>query len=330
MDINELKFLQKNGLIFITIIARGGYGIIYQVHSEQYHEDFALKKIPEKLFSDQEIECLIAIDDSRIVHLYKYFRYNGFIYLLMEFCTTDLQRIFKEHPNISNEICKAYIIDVVKAVKACHDRNVAHCDIKPANFLVDSHGRIKIGDFGLSKIYTDIPRCLDYKGSGFYMSPEIFGRRIYNPFVSDMWALGVTLYLLHTRRFPFEATNEREFLLKIQKGKYNTDRIQDPLLAEVIAHCLIVNPAHRATIDELLQLEYFTTAAEYISPSASHRQIVIFGKNNEGVLKPKVSRRKLPTVLSASHNLFKNSSFQRLQIGEISRSAECLSLLDVH
>ncbi|EAX96198.1 CAMK family protein kinase [Trichomonas vaginalis G3] len=327
MDPKEQQFLDDNGLVFIKIIAKGTFGVIYQVYSEQFRSNFALKRIPEKLFSDQEVQCLIAIDDPKIVSLYKYYKFNGNIYLLMEFCMTDLQRILIQNPKIQTEQLRKYITDMVKCVKACHDKNIAHCDIKPANFMIDAYGRLKIGDFGLSAIYKDKPKSLDFKGSGFYMSPEIFCRRIYNPIISDMWALGVSIYFITTKRFPFEANTEREFYAKLQSGKYNTSLIQDPLLAEVIAGCLELEPRKRLTVDQLLELPYFTETSKKTEAKISLNRTMPLLRNQDIILKPKVeNKNKLITFQSSTHNLFRNSSFMRLQLIDVSKSSDTFNI----
>ena len=66
MDITELEFLKNVGLTVVDTIAKGGYGTIYLVHSDKYRSDFALKKVPESMFNDSEIQCLKSLYDPNI------------------------------------------------------------------------------------------------------------------------------------------------------------------------------------------------------------------------------------------------------------------------
>lgn len=262
MNQAELSFFESQGISYNGIIAQGGYGVVYEVYSSKYKSNFALKKIPQQAFSDSEIECLKAIDDPRIVRLYQTYNFNNYIYLLMEYCSNDLDKMFKHKRISSEDELYRYVYDTILAVKACHDRNIAHSDIKPANFLVDQYGRIKISDFGLSSCYAGEHKCCIFKGTKLFMAPEIFSKKEYDPYKADMWSLGVTIYYIATHHYPFVDKDVNKIQEYIINGDYNKERIKDPLLAEVIQACLEKNPVIRVSIDEILRLPYFNQDTE--------------------------------------------------------------------
>lgn len=317
MNPDEKEFFAKYGIECHDIIAKGGYGIIYYVYSTQYKSNFALKKIPEKFLNETEIECLKSIDDSYIVSLYQYFKFNGYAYLLMEYCPSDLEKILKIKPRQNPEDMFRYAHDIVYSVKACHDRQVAHSDIKPANFLIDKYGRIKIGDFGLSNFYLNHKYSKIYKGTKLFMAPEIFKRKAYNPMAADVWAIGITLYFMATHQYPFYSPDPVLLARQIDIGVYADEKVDDPFMRQLIGKCLVVNPEKRATIDDIINLPYFTQGIIPNDPSI-HSMMRTNGK----VVKPQLPKRL--SMFSHRYNMF-NKCFKssRIQLC-LSRSAEIL------
>lgn len=262
MQCDDIEFLEKNEMSLLSTIAKGGYGVVYYVYSQQYKANFALKKIPADMFNEAEVECLKSIDDPHIVSLYKIYRYQHHVYLLMEYCPSDLNRLINKKQDITPVQLKKYIYDVLLAIKACHNQNIAHSDVKPSNFLIDQHGRIKICDFGLSSINKNRPTSMNWQGTRLYQAPEIINHKKYNPIIADIWALGVTIYFMATKTYPFFSTDIHQLLRKIDAGLYTDDMIADLQLKHLISRCLQKDIAKRATIDELLQSPYFHDPGE--------------------------------------------------------------------
>lgn len=96
---------------------------------------------------------------------------------------------------------------VGSALRYVHDEGILHRDVKPANILLTRCSqRIKLGDFGISKILQATSGARSLVGTPCYLSPEVLSGQPYGP-ASDAWALGVCLYELAALRRPFEASN---------------------------------------------------------------------------------------------------------------------------
>ena len=102
---------------------------------------------------------------------------------------------------------------IVDGVRHMHASRVAHRDLKLENIVVDAKGLVRIIDFGLAiYLQPDAPATLKGPGVGSlsYMAPEILVKNAtYNPFLADGWSLGIVLFALATKCFPFEMSLHR-------------------------------------------------------------------------------------------------------------------------
>lgn len=254
---DEQKFFENKGIEIIRVIAEGGYGTVYLVFHAQFQTYFALKKIPQNRFKEAEIECLKKLDQTNIINLYEIYKFSAFVYLLMEYCPTDLTNVLQQGELNEDQLCK-YCHDILLAIKSCHDNKIAHNDIKPSNFLIDKYGRLKAADFGLSSLHTFNKTSNSFTGTTMFMAPEILERKEFDPFKSDIWAIGVTFYYLATQGYPF-TTNEKDILLKqIQNGRLPLYNIDNTKLQKIVKWCLSYDPENRPTVDQLLETSYFS------------------------------------------------------------------------
>lgn len=78
-----------------------------------------------------------------------------------------------------------------------------HRDIKPENILINSFGKVKLSDFGISReLEKTQSLCQTFIGTMTYMSPERMQGLEYN-YSSDLWSLGLILYELSTGKYPY-------------------------------------------------------------------------------------------------------------------------------
>lgn len=100
---------------------------------------------------------------------------------------------------------------IVTAVGAIHDLDVVHGDIKPDNILLCASGRIRLCDFGHSRVLAPSERGRPVltrpRGTLPYACPEMLEEAPYDGFAADVWSIGIVLFALVSARCPFrEAT----------------------------------------------------------------------------------------------------------------------------
>lgn len=294
MQEKEQRFFKTLGITYLSFIGRGSYGEVYLVFHENYKCNFVMKKVAMCHFNESEIQCLKQLDDSNIVNLYDFYKFENNVNMLLEYCPNDLDKLMREVKELNPDLLMRYCYEVLSGIKACHSRNIAHCDIKPSNFLIDKYGRIKITDFGLSTIYSQNPMSSSFKGTKMFMAPEMFMKKPFNPMAADIWAVGVTLYYLASYQYPFFALDVKQLAESIKCGMYPDNVIADNHLRTLIRRCLQVDPNHRATIDELLASPYFYN----MQPSQqSNNQLQIrrsdIGCRSHQIFHPKLRNRSL-------------------------------------
>lgn len=102
-----------------------------------------------------------------------------------------------------------------------HQNNVIHRDIKLDNILLDKDFKPKICDFGISNLVEKGKKIQDTGGTPAYLAPEVIKAEGKVSYKSDVWSLGVLLYLLTFGIVPFKSNDMQKLYNKIIIGKYN-------------------------------------------------------------------------------------------------------------
>jgi NIMA (never in mitosis gene a)-related kinase len=107
-------------------------------------------------------------------------------------------------------------IQMIKGIKALHNKRILHRDLKSANIFTYSDGTVKIGDLNVSKIMKE---QLSYTQTGtpYYASPEVWRDKPYD-FKSDIWSLGVIIYEVAMLVVPFKAETIEDLYKKVCRG----------------------------------------------------------------------------------------------------------------
>jgi len=111
-----------------------------------------------------------------------------------------------------------WFTEATLALKYMHDKHVLHRDLKSQNLFLTSQDRLRIGDFGISKVLESTAAFARTTiGTPYYLSPEICMEKPYS-YSSDIWALGCILYELAALRVPFDASSLQSLVHKITRG----------------------------------------------------------------------------------------------------------------
>ncbi|OHT11336.1 hypothetical protein TRFO_19212 [Tritrichomonas foetus] len=170
-------------------------------------------------------------------------------------------------PALSERQISVILCEMVTALLVLHNNGIIHRDIKLENILLDKYGHIRISDFGLSRIVFDVDnnsndfdhrKNVNYNnlticGSPVYASPEMVKRQSYNE-ETDVWSLGVVLYSLVYRTFPFNSSNIQQLYHKIlfDEPTFDSNVNVSHQLIDLISRMLDKNFDTRITLQEII------------------------------------------------------------------------------
>lgn len=141
-----------------------------------------------------------------------------------------------------------WLMEAGAALGHAHQQGVVHRDLKLANLLIDSGGRVRVADFGVA-LLSDHERLTQtgaLVGTPHTMAPEqATGQKDAVGPASDVWALGVLLYLACAERYPFEGSNQVEVLQAIVGGQAKPLTGVPRAIREVVTRALERDPERR-------------------------------------------------------------------------------------
>jgi serine/threonine protein kinase len=263
----------------VAKLDEGAFGVVYKALRIGDRKNVALKEVDLSKKRSKRIEemkrelyVLQKLDSPFIVKLIEHFVAGHTLVIIMEFCQGSNLTNHLKDKNLDEEDIKFLFKQMASGIKLMHRNGIAHRDVKLNNFLLDSTKKnVKIADFGLSVVSykpdNGLQLCKTYCGTEPYMAPEIIRRnsrgfRQYNPYNADIWALGVCLYAMLTKTFPFKLNLSQRSLYKNQRerrwriAKVTRDKISEEL-NDLIWHMLDPEPDRRITINGILTHPWF-------------------------------------------------------------------------
>ena len=198
----------------LNFLERGGFGEIYTAQDNQNNQTVAIKIIPllsygiDKNLLQREAEIALSLKHDRIVttHFFSSVQIDKteVFYSVMDYLPNgNLESHIETSGGIAVQDCISFLLDIIDGLIYAH-KTIIHRDLKPKNLLIDSDRRIKICDFGLSKLAFESTRTDTFKGGGtyYYMAPEAWTLET-NTATMDLYSLGVIAFKLLTNSLPF-------------------------------------------------------------------------------------------------------------------------------
>jgi non-specific serine/threonine protein kinase/serine/threonine-protein kinase len=209
----------------VSLIARGGMGEVYRARriDAAYEKEVAIKLVPggshasfvlHRLHAERQI--LADLEHPNIARLLDGgATEDGSPYLVMELVDGKPIDEHVEERGLPVRIRLDLFREVCAAVSYAHQRLVVHRDLKPGNILVTADGKVKLLDFGIAKLLQPAEpgpgpmptrTMMQVLTPGFASPEQVLGKPITTS--SDVYSLGVVLYLLLTGRSPYRSTLE--------------------------------------------------------------------------------------------------------------------------
>ncbi|MEU4671994.1 serine/threonine-protein kinase [Amycolatopsis sp. NPDC023774] len=245
-------------------LGRGGMGVVWRAQDQVIGRQVAIKelRLPDSegqaVFSERvlrEVRTGGRLNDPAVVTVYDIITDNGTTFIVMELveAPTLADLVRRQGPMPAAHV--AVIGDrVLAALQAAHAAGIVHRDVKPANIMVASDGRVKLTDFGIAHAIDD-PRLTTsgvIVGSPAFMAPERVEGREAMP-ESDLWSLGATLFFAVEGIVAFERPTTAATLHAIMTEVPYLTRGQGPLAAAILG-LLVTKPEARLTAPQARHL----------------------------------------------------------------------------
>jgi serine/threonine protein kinase len=203
----------------------------------------------------REAEAASQMDHPNILPIYSYGEQDSLPYIIMPYMSGGtLSEYVAKYGRLSLQDVQWYLEQIASALDYAHKNGCIHCDVKPANILIDDEGHVMLSDFGIAHLAKDekavaIPRNPDaLMGTPDYISPEqAMGRPIDGR--TDIYSLGVTAFYLLAGELPFKAdTSIALALMHVHEPPPTLASVRadiSPVLDQVIHTALAKQPEQR-------------------------------------------------------------------------------------
>ena len=281
-------------------LGSGGMGDVYQATDAKLGRSVALKFLPEASAGDpdrtarfaREAKALASLNHPNIAAIYGLEHDGGRDFLVMELVpgTTLAERITGAPLPLDEALPIAH--QIAEALEAAHDKGIVHRDLKPANVKVTPDGRVKVLDFGLSKLLggdaweagreqqansptmtSPATRAGVILGTAPYMAPEqARGRQVDRR--ADIFAFGCVLYEMLSGRRAFEGESIADILSHVLHREPDWSRLPANIPTSVhrlLRLCLQKDPTRRRQSAGDVRLDLNDARSEPMAATATPR-----------------------------------------------------------
>lgn len=244
----------------VELIGSGGMAVVYKAMCHRLNRYVAVKIMRPELAKNEkfrrrfqtESQAIAKLSHPNIVGVYDVSRTDHVEYIVMELVDgITLKQYLQDHGPLDAVQAVDFSLQIARALAHAHGKGIVHRDIKPQNILVVNDGVIKVADFGIANLQSEVPDVENEAiGSVHYISPEqarglpVDGR-------SDIYSLGIVMYEMLSGKLPFDGDDDRTVALKHLSAVPTPLREIAPSVPEALEK--IVMKAMEASLDNRYQ-----------------------------------------------------------------------------
>lgn len=267
MEDSTEKELLNDRYQLVRSLGKGGMAEVYLARDLMLERDVALKILRQDFSGDddfrerfrQEAKAAANLSHANIVTVHDFGLDENRLFIVMEYVPgDDLNTIIKKRGRFDIDEGVSLIVQACAGIGYAHRAGLVHCDVKPHNFIVTPDGRLKVTDFGIARALATINPNEESEvvwGSPQYFSPEQAAGGAPSP-ASDVYSLGIIMYLMFTGQLPFLAKSSREYSRLHRRANPVPPKELNPFISdtleEIILKVLSKEPSARyRTADQL-------------------------------------------------------------------------------
>ena len=208
-------------------IGYGGMSVVYKALCHRLNRYDAIKILRDDLTEDDESrerfqaesQAIAMLSHPNIVSVYDVGHCEGIEYIVMELVEgITLKQYMQKKGALSWKESLHFSTQIAKALAHAHERGIIHRDIKPQNIMLLKDGTIKVADFGIAELQSNLSGYSGQAvGSVHYMAPEQAKGAVADA-RSDIYSLGVVMYEMLTGQLPYNGDTTEEIAIKHING----------------------------------------------------------------------------------------------------------------
>lgn len=216
-------------------------------------------------FLPREIDVLVRLNHPHLIHVHSIFQRKTKYYIFMRFTENgDLLGYVLKNGCVSENQSRVWFRQLALGLEYLHVLEITHRDIKCENVLLTANFNVKISDFGFARFCVDeddhTVLSETYCGSMSYAAPEILRGKPYLPKPTDLWSLGVVLFVMLNKSMPFDDTRMRKLYEQQMGKKYRfRSRVANVISIEcktIVKHLLEPDPGLRHNTTQVLSSDW--------------------------------------------------------------------------
>lgn len=238
--------------ILETELHRSYHGSVWKAATLQSNAPVVIKIVPKNAKSP-EAKLHTELDHVNIIKINEVLENENSHFLVMPFFDGKILR--NAVPPRNENSAREVFIQLLDAVNHCHSLGIIHRDIKSENILVDENMIVALIDFGFAmRVDDDIGK--DVLGTPAYVAPELLqGSR--PSFASDIWSLGIVLYLMVAGELPYDEVELSDLIDVILRMRLVIPDWVSPALQDLLRKMLEKDPTKRITSEKIRNHDWY-------------------------------------------------------------------------
>lgn len=240
-------------------LGEGGMANVYRARDIALNREVAVKILPRAFFRDEqfikrfkrEAKLAAMLEHPNIFKIYEISEEHGLCYFVMNYIPGGtLTEQMKLQDLLPLDTVIRWSRDICSALSHAHELGIIHRDLKPDNIMIDKNNSAVVMDFGIAHAArgTNLTQTGAVLGTPQYMSPDqACGKEL--DARSDIYSLGMVLYLMATGRLPFLADDPVSLMyMHVHETPKDPDVLNPDIprwLNDIIMKCLEKNPDNR-------------------------------------------------------------------------------------
>ena len=291
----------------MELIGSGGMAYVYKALCHRLNRYDAIKIMRDETAANEEFrkrfraesQAVAMLSHPNIVSVYDVSHSDDIEYIVMELVDGIT---LKQYLQNAGALCPSEVLSfttqIAKALKHAHNKGIIHRDIKPQNIMLLRDGMIKVADFGIASLQSDIEESSgETVGSVHYIAPEQ-ARGAAPDARSDIYSLGIVMYEMLTGRLPYVGNSDTEVAVMHMNTQAAPPRAILPEIPEELERICLkamdsdIDARYQTAAELLDDLEAFrkqSLAAQVLEDSDSSEAFLIDG--DDAPEQPKGSRR---------------------------------------